>query len=77
MARRPTAKLPCGCVYYTDRDEWAKMCPADEAEFLERHERAQRDLQRGRAPSSTASRPNEPPAPAGRSRSCDFAKPTQ
>ena len=66
MARRSTAKLPCGCVYYTDRDEWAKMCPADEAEFLERHGRAQDDFQRGRAPFSAASRPQQPPA-AGQS----------
>ena len=50
MARRPTARLPCGCVYFTDREEWAKLCPPHEAETAERHERAQRDYQRGHIP---------------------------
>lgn len=46
-SRRPTARLPCGCVYFTDREEWAELCPADKAETEERHARAQIEYRRG------------------------------
>ena len=45
--RRPTAKLPCGCVYFTDHEEWAELCPKDKADADAIHARAQLDYRRG------------------------------